>query len=59
MSFALNIAERHGISLYDATIVAAAHLANCKVLYSEDFQDGRVFFEGGLTIVNPFRPRRE
>jgi predicted nucleic acid-binding protein len=33
-------AERHGLSVYDAMIVAAALLGGCKTLYSEDMQDG-------------------
>ena len=48
----LEIAERHGLSLYDSLIVAAASLAGCRVLYSEDMQDGQSI--GGVTIRNPF-----
>ena len=48
----LEIAERHGLSLYDSLIVAAASLAGCRVLYSEDMQDGQTI--GGVTIRNPF-----
>jgi len=33
-------AERYGLSVYDAMIVAAALLGGCKTLYSEDMQDG-------------------
>ncbi|MGA8281305.1 MAG: PIN domain-containing protein, partial [Desulfobacterales bacterium] len=36
------IAERYGLSVYDAMIVAAALLGGCKTLYSEDMQDGLV-----------------
>ncbi|HYN60107.1 MAG TPA: PIN domain-containing protein [Rubrivivax sp.] len=50
---ALRIAERYGISIYDALIVSAALLANCKILHSEDMQDGQVI-ERQLTIRNPF-----
>ena len=50
---ALRLAERYGISIYDALIVSAALLANCKTLYSEDMQDGQVI-ERQLTIRNPF-----
>ena len=38
----------------DAMIVASALRAGCSILYSEDFQDGRVF-EKHLTVRNPFR----
>jgi len=34
-------------------IVAAALLADCDTLYSEDMQHGQVF-DGRLTIINPF-----
>lgn len=50
---ALHIAERYGLSIYDALIVAAALLAGCKTLHSEDMQDGQVI-EGTLRIRNPF-----
>ena len=51
---ALRVAERYGLSIYDALIVAAAVLAGCKTLHSEDMRDGQVF-ERKLTIRNPFR----
>ena len=50
---ALRLAERYGISIYDALIVSAALLANCNTLHSEDMQDGQVI-ERQLTIRNPF-----
>ena len=50
---ALRLAERYGISIYEALIVSAALLANCKTLHSEDMQDGQVI-ERQLTIRNPF-----
>ena len=51
---ALRVAERYGLSIYDALIVAAALQAGCKTLQSEDMQDGRVI-DRKLTIRNPFR----
>ena len=50
---ALRIAERYGLSIYDALIVSAALVANCKTLHSEDMQDGQVV-ERQLTIRNQF-----
>lgn len=50
----LLVAERYGLSLYDALIVAAALLSGCSTLYSEDMQHGQII-EGQLTICNPFR----
>jgi predicted nucleic acid-binding protein len=51
---ALHIAERYGLSIYDALIVSAALLAGCKTLHSEDMQDGQVI-ERQLAIRNPFK----
>lgn len=48
----LALARDHGLSFYDALIVATALEAGCDTLYSEDLQDGRRF--PGLVIVNPF-----
>lgn len=48
------IALKNLLSNWDALIVAAALLAGCDTLYSEDMQHGQVF-EGQLTVVNPFR----
>ena len=50
---ALQVAERYGLSFYDALIVSAALLAGCKTLYSEDMQDGQVI-DRQLKIRNPF-----
>ena len=47
------LAERYGVSVYDAMIVAAALIAGCTTLWSEDMQDGLVV-EGQLRIANPF-----
>jgi len=47
------MAEKYGLSIYDAMIVAAALLADCRVIVSEDMQHGQVI-EGRLTIRNPF-----
>lgn len=45
-------AERYQLGVYDAMIVAAAVLAGCTTLYSEDMHDGLVI--DGLTIRNPY-----
>jgi len=50
----LRIAEDYQLSLYDAMIVAAALLANCTALLSEDLQHGQRI-EGRLLVQNPFR----
>jgi predicted nucleic acid-binding protein len=51
----LALAERYQLSVYDGMIVAAAQLAGCTVLYSEDMHDGLVI--DGLTIRNPYAAR--
>jgi predicted nucleic acid-binding protein len=52
---AREIAEKRGYDVYDALIIAAALVAECSTLYSEDFQDGQRI-NGYLTIRNPFKP---
>ncbi|MBW4035697.1 MAG: PIN domain-containing protein [Proteobacteria bacterium] len=49
----LAVAERYGLSIYDAMIVAAALDAGCTTLWSEDMQDG-LLIEGQLRVANPF-----
>jgi predicted nucleic acid-binding protein len=50
----LTLAERYGLSTYDAMIAASALHADCGTLWSEGMQDGLVL-AGQLRIVNPFR----
>jgi len=50
---ARSMAQRYQLSFYDACIAAAALTAGCRVLFSEDMQDGQIM-EGTLTIRNPF-----
>ena len=50
--YALDIMRRYKFSFYDSLIVAAALEANCRILFSEDLQDGQIIDQ--LTIVNPF-----
>jgi len=47
------IQDRYSLSWWDALIVSAAQVADCRLLLSEDLQDGQEF--GGLRVVNPFR----
>ena len=49
---AMRLGERYGFSHWDSLIVAAAQLADCTTLYSEDMQHGQQF--DGLRIRNPF-----
>ena len=47
------LAERYRVSVYDAMIVAAALVAGCTTLWTEDMQDG-LLIEDRLRLVNPF-----
>jgi predicted nucleic acid-binding protein len=53
---ALAIVERYGFSLYDSVLIAAALIADCKVLYSEDLQHGQLI-DRQLRVLNPFSAR--
>jgi len=50
---AMRISEISQISIYDASIVAAALEAGCDTLLSEDMQHGQKFET--LSVVNPYR----
>jgi predicted nucleic acid-binding protein len=50
---AAELSIRHRISLWDALIVEAARAGGCKVLLTEDLQDG--WKVAGLRVENPFR----
>lgn len=50
---ALELLQRHSLSVYDALIVSAALGAGCKTLWSEDLQHGKRF-AARLTVRNPF-----
>lgn len=54
LSRALDLAADHHLGIWDAVILAAAAEAGCRLLLSEDMQEG--FIWGGVTIVNPFAP---
>jgi predicted nucleic acid-binding protein len=51
---ALRVAERYRCAIFDALVVAAALRADCRILWSEDMQDGLVV-DGRLRIANPFQ----
>ena len=52
MIAALDLASDHQIQIWDAVILSAASFARCRLLLSEDLQDG--FTWNGVTVVNPF-----
>lgn len=47
------LATRYQLSHWDGLIIAAATLAQCETLYSEDTQHGQVI--GTVKVVNPFK----
>jgi predicted nucleic acid-binding protein len=52
MTAAADIATDHQLGIWDAVLLSAASHAGCRLLLSEDFQEG--FTWGGVTVVNPF-----
>ena len=53
---AMDLACDHQFDIWDAVVVSTAAEADCRLLLSEDMQDGFVW--RGLTIVNPFAAKR-
>lgn len=49
---AMDLASRHDIRIWDSIVISAAASAGCRLLLSEDMQDG--FTWSGVTVVNPF-----
>jgi predicted nucleic acid-binding protein len=53
---AMDAVAGHGWSFWDAMMWATARRAGCRLLLSEDGDDGRTL--GGVTLVNPFASPR-
>jgi predicted nucleic acid-binding protein len=51
-NLALRVAERYKLRIYDGMIVAAAVLAGCSILVSEDMHAGQTIDR--ITVRNPF-----
>lgn len=49
---AMDLVADHGLQIWDALILAVTADARCRLLLSEDLQDG--FTWRGVTVVNPF-----
>lgn len=55
---AMELATDHQLGIWDAVILSAASEAGCRLLLSEDFQEG--FTWKGVTVTNPFAsPKHE
>ena len=52
MLMAADLAADHRFGIWDAVILSAASQAGCRLLLSEDLQEG--FTWGGVTVVDPF-----
>ena len=52
---AMDLSVDHQISMWDALILAVAAENKCRMLLSEDFQNG--FTWRGVTVVNPFETK--
>lgn len=50
---ALDLVEKHGVSWFDALILATALDCNCATVYSEDLQNGWLI-DQRMRVVNPF-----
>lgn len=58
MLAAADLATDHQLSIWDAVILSAAAEAGCRLLLSEDLQEG--FTWKGVTVTNPFAtPKHE
>ena len=56
MLAATDLARAHQLGTWDAVILAAAASAKCRMLLSEDLQEG--FTWHGVTVTNPLAPTR-
>jgi len=52
---ALDLAHAHQLAIWDSLIICVAAEHRCRVLLSEDLQEG--FSWSGVTVVNPFAER--
>ena len=52
MLSAIDLAADHRLSIWDSVMISVASENDCRLLLSEDLQDG--FTWGGVTVTNPF-----
>lgn len=53
---AIDLASEHRLSIWDSVVLSAAATAGCRLLLSEDLQEG--FTWSGVTATNPFSPQK-
>ena len=56
MLAAAELVVDHQLNIWDAVVMAASVVAGCRLLLSEDMQDG--FTWNGVTVVNPFAEQK-
>lgn len=56
MLAAADLATDHQLSIWDAVILSATAEGGCRLLLSEDLQEG--FTWKGVTVTNPFAPQK-
>ena len=56
MTRAAELATDHQLGIWDAIVLSASAQAGCRLLLSEDLQDG--FTWQGLSVCNPFASHR-
>ncbi len=56
MVAASDLSAAHELRIWDAVILSVSAAAGCRLLLSEDFQEG--FTWSGVTVVNPFATSR-
>jgi len=56
MLAAADLATDHQLSIWDSVILSAAAESGCRLLLSEDLQEG--FTWKGVTVTNPFGPSK-
>lgn len=49
---AIEIVERYGFSIWDASVLTSAIMSNCGIIYTEDLQNNQII--EGVRVVNPF-----
>lgn len=52
MASATDLAAAHGLTIWDSVVLSASAEAGCRLLLSEDLQEG--FTWRGVTVTNPF-----
>jgi predicted nucleic acid-binding protein len=55
MVSAMDLSSEHDLTIWDSVVLAASAEAECRLLLSEDLQEG--FTWRGVSVTNPFAPK--